>query len=273
VATRKKRTHVRYRNDPLLKVLGQHCARFRKRNGYSMDRMAKESEMSASVIFRLEKGEGAITVASLFRYAQTLGMHPKELFDFPMDELMAGEIPTHTAAELEPAFRAARSTKILDSDDVAARNLAFKTHLPVFSLKAAAGYFGAGEAVEPEGWMAVDGLKAGASSNRHLFIAKAVGRSMEPKIHSGDMLLFRSHPTGTRQGKIVLAQYRGAADPETGGAYTVKRYSSAKTVARDGGWAHTQVVLSPLNPDYEPIAITAADAEHIKIVAELLRVL
>jgi len=29
---------------------------------------------------------------------------------------------------------------------------AFKTLLPLYTLKAAAGYFGSGEAVEPEGW-------------------------------------------------------------------------------------------------------------------------
>ena len=45
---------------------------------------------------------------------------------------------------------------------------------------------------------------------------RAVGRSMEPMIHDGDFLVFRANPVGTRQGKIVLAQYRGPADPETG---------------------------------------------------------
>ncbi len=237
-----------------------------------MDRMAKESDQSTSVISRLEKGDGAITVASLFRYAQTLRIHPKELLDFPLEGLF--DLDTAEAGTTpEPILRPGKSLKMLPYDDLFARKQAYKTMLPVFSLKAAAGYFGGGEAVEPEGWVAVDGLKTGATTNRNLFIARAMGRSMEPKIHSGDLLLFRAHPSGTRQGKIVLAQYRGAADPETGGAYTVKRYSSAKVMAPDGAWAHSQVVLSPLNPDFEPIVITASDAEHIKIVAELLRVL
>ena len=47
-------------------------------------------------------------------------------------------------------------------------------------------------------------------------------------------MVFRAKPAGTRQGRIVLVQYRGEADPDTGGSYTVKRYSSEK-VAAEGG--------------------------------------
>ena len=174
MATRRKKTHVRYRNDPLLKGLGQHCARLRKRNGYSMDRMAKESDQSTSVISRLEKGDGAITVASLFRYAQTLRIHPKELLDFPLEGLF--DLDTAEAGTTpEPILRPGKSLKMLPYDDLFARKQAYKTMLPVCSLKAAAGYFGGGEAVEPEGWVAVDGLKTGATTNRNLFIARAMG--------------------------------------------------------------------------------------------------
>jgi len=55
-------------------------------------------------------------------------------------------------------------------------------------------------------------------------------------------------------------------------AFTVKRYSSAKVVAR-GGTTQKQIVLSPLNPDFEPIVITAADEESVQVIAELVRVL
>ena len=96
---------------------------------------------------------------------------------------------------------------------------------------------------------------------------------MEPTIQDGDYVVFRARPTGTREGKIVLAQYRGIADPDTGGAFTVKRYSSEKEAVKDEGWRHTRVVLSPLNPDYEPIVVSADEAEDIQIVAEFITVL
>ena len=74
--------------------------------------------------------------------------------------------------------------------------------------------------------------------DERMFVCRAVGRSMEPTIRDGDYLLFREKPTGTLQGRIVLAQYRGPADPDTGGAFTVKRYTSEKR-ADESSWRHT----------------------------------
>src|SRR5262249_46207702 len=99
--------------------------------------------------------------------------------------------------------------------------------------------------------------------------ARAVGRSMEPRIHDGDYCIFRAKPEGTRQGKIVLAQYHGAADPETGGAFTVKRYRSEKELT-DGSWRHTRLVLEPLNGSFEPVAFGPEDAGSVQIVAEFV---
>jgi len=147
---------------------------------------------------------------------------------------------------------------------------AFKTLLPLYSIEAAAGYFGTGEAVEPQGWVVADGI---GRLNERMFVCRVVGHSMEPTIRDGDYAVFRARPTGTREGKIVLAQYRGIADPDTGGAFTVKRYSSEKEAAEDGEWRHTRVVLSPLNPDYQPIVVSADEAEDLQIVAEFITVL
>jgi SOS-response transcriptional repressor LexA len=126
----------------------------------------------------------------------------------------------------------------------------FKRFLPVYSLKAAAGYFGEGEAVEPESWVEVDGL---GTLDERMFVARAVGRSMEPRIQDSDYLVFRANPAGSRIGKIVLVQYRGPEDPETGGAYTVKKYESEKVPAEEGGWRHQRIVLKPLNPEFSPM--------------------
>jgi SOS-response transcriptional repressor LexA len=96
---------------------------------------------------------------------------------------------------------------------------------------------------------------------------------MEPTIRDGDYLVFRAKPAGTREGKIVLAQYRGPADPDTGGAFTVKRYSSEKEVSKEGGWRHTRVILSPTNPDFQPIVLSQDDAAHVTILAEFVTAL
>jgi type III restriction enzyme len=160
--------------------------------------------------------------------------------------------------------------KLISLEDERVKREAFKSLLPLYSLKAAAGYFGNGEAVEPEAWVDADGV--GKLDDR-MFVCRAVGRSMEPTIHDGDYLVFRARPTGTRQGKIVLAQYRGPSDPDTGGSFTVKRYSSEKEEDGEAGWRHTRIVLSPTNPEYQPIVLAADDAEHVEVVAELAAVL
>ncbi len=160
--------------------------------------------------------------------------------------------------------------KLFPLEDPYISGQAFKTLLPLYSLKAAAGYFGEGEAVEPEGW--VDASAVG-KLDEQMFVARVAGRSMEPQLHDGDYCVFRAKPKGPRGTRIVLAQYRGPADPDTDGSFTVKRYSSEKVYRPDGKWRHTRVTLSPLNPDFAPIILEVKDEASVTIVAELVAVL
>ena len=145
----------------------------------------------------------------------------------------------------------------------------FVTNLPVYSLAAAAGRFGQGRDVGEEGWVQVNGRRL----DDKMFVARVVGHSMEPKIPDGSHCIFRAHPEGTRQGKIVLVQHRGIDDPETGGQFTVKRYTSEKSSNPDGTWQHTKIMLEPMNPAYKPTLIDSSDAEAVTVLAEFLEVL
>jgi SOS-response transcriptional repressor LexA len=53
----------------------------------------------------------------------------------------------------------------------------------------------------------------------------------------------------------------------------VKRYSSEKEADEEGEWRHTKVTLSPTNPEYSPITLSARDAGSVEVVAEFLTVL
>jgi len=147
----------------------------------------------------------------------------------------------------------------------------FKDLLPVYSLEAACGKFGDGQDVQWEGWTEVKGRQL----DEQMFIVRAVGRSMEPSIRDGDYCVFRAAPEGTRQGKIVLVQHQGIEDPETGGSYTIKKYSSEKVVSADGVWRHSKIKLSPLNRDYESIELEARGDEHsnFQVIAEFIDVI
>lgn len=149
-------------------------------------------------------------------------------------------------------------------------NLQFSVYLPLYSIKAACGYFGDGDAVDEKGWVKAEGI---GKLNSDMFVVQAVGRSMEPKIHDGDYCVFQTKTAGSRQGKIVLAQHREYFDEENAGAFSIKKYESQKSSDEFGNWQHEEIKLIPLNSDYEPITITSEDAEDFRVVAEFVGVL
>ena len=77
---------------------------------------------------------------------------------------------------------------------------------------------------EWENWVAVEGRKLRPG----MFVAKVVGKSLEPRIPEGSYCVFSAPVEGTRHGRIVLVQLRDPVDPESGQRYTVKRYESLK---------------------------------------------
>ena len=147
----------------------------------------------------------------------------------------------------------------------------YATCLPLVPLKAAAGAFSDIQRVEDDDfeWVAVESAHR---LRRGMFVAQVVGKSMEPAIPDGAHCLFRAPVEGTRQGKIVLVQMRDDTDPESGQRYTVKRYRSAK-VADGDSWRHSRISLNPINPDFEPIALTGTDDGQFQVVAEVVEVL
>lgn len=141
----------------------------------------------------------------------------------------------------------------------------FVTHLPLYSLRAAAGKLGEEMEAAEEDWVrAPEGMRL----DPNLFVAHVVGRSMEPRIPDGSLNLFRFHPVGSRQGKILLIQRFGALD-ETA-RYTVKRYTSRKVETGEDQWEHDRIRLEPLNPEFEAWDVGPQD---FAVVAEWLRVL
>lgn len=142
----------------------------------------------------------------------------------------------------------------------------FRTHLPVYSLRAAAGKFGPEQEVdaEPEDWIP---LPEGLRPPEDYFACHVVGRSMEPRIPDGSLCLFRRIPAGSRQGKLVLVRHRGASE---GAEFTVKRYRSEKIVEEEGGWRHMRIALEPLNPEYPVLEL---GPDEFEVIAEFVRVI
>ena len=148
----------------------------------------------------------------------------------------------------------------------------FANCIPAFDLKIAAGSFtSAAQDPGQYDWVAPSGR---TQPGPGLFVAQVVGESMNRRIASGPWCVWRINPTGSRQGKIVLAQHRDISDPEHSGQYTVKTYSSEK--ALDGeSWTHTSVSLTPDSTDgsFAPIVLRELEEGALTIVAELVEVL
>ena len=124
--------------------------------------------------------------------------------------------------------------------------------IPLYTLRAACGYFDDGQLPEEEGWIDASGLGFTPDPKRH-FAVHAKGDSMLPKIKDGDLCIFEWYTAGSRNGEIVLTQ-SSEYDSEYGGRYTIKRYHSEKTVTAEG-WQHASVQLLPLNQNFDPIEL------------------
>lgn len=139
----------------------------------------------------------------------------------------------------QPAKLGLLTRSIVGIDDFPAKER-YKTFLPLYTLRAACGAFGGGEPVEPEGWVEV-----GGRLDDTMFLVHAEGQSMEPRIHDGDICRMRRIGGGSYEDKIVLVQHFNATDSETGGEYSIKKFT------RDG----EKIVLKSLNPEYGDIVI------------------
>ncbi|MEP6535550.1 MAG: S24 family peptidase [Bryobacteraceae bacterium] len=147
---------------------------------------------------------------------------------------------------------------------VSPKVLSFRTHLPKYSLRAAAGRFGEQMEVEPEDW---EECPANLKLTADMFIAHVVGHSMEPRIPDGSLCVFRYNVVGSRNGKLLLVMHYG----ETGeNRFTIKRYRSVK-VQSEEGWKHEKITLEPLNLDYPSWELE--ENSPIKVIGEFITVL
>ena len=184
---------------------------------------------------------------------------------------------TYVRAIMKQTIAKLKSAMALDAEegtsrilDFVAEQKHFATHLPVYPLRAACGYFddcGKLQDEDAEGWIDASGL--GRTLNDKMFVVHAEGDSMEPMIHNGELCAFDASGAGSREGKIVLVKAKDKSDPHAS-SFTIKKYHSEKVAAEEGGWAHSQIILSPFNPDYKPIVINAeeTDADDFRIYGE-----
>jgi phage repressor protein C with HTH and peptisase S24 domain len=191
------------------------------------------------------------------------GKHPDfnamERLIAAMQKIVIADVAKYTARNLEA------TQEVIDNHEERQEPAITPLHIydiyqpgriPLYTLRAACGYFDEGEVPEPEGWIDATGNGFTPDPKRH-FAIHAKGDSMLPKIKDGNICVFEWYNAGTRNDEIVLTQSR-EYDPEYGGKYTIKRYHSEKVVSEEG-WQHSKVELRPLNPDFDTVELTEDD--------------
>ena len=195
--------------------------------------------------------------------AKAQAMGASQLFEYLESNLSASIRVTDREEVLVENFQ--RALERLYRKNVQSKVLEFQTHLPQYSLRAAAGKFLENEEITEESWIeAPENLRLSAD----MFVARIAGHSMEPLIPDESLCVFRYGVAGSRQNRLVLVE-----NLETGGnnRYTVKRYHSEK-VPSEQGWRHERIRLESLNPEY-PSWDLDPDEEKYRIIAEFVAVL
>ena len=230
--------------------LGARLRALREDRALTQEQAAEQIGLHSNHLQRLERGAANVTLATLVALSLAYRVYIRSLFEEP-----------RSRREPQP-FRRISSDKVRP----------FRNAVPLYSLKAAAGRFGAQQEVEPEDWVRPLGR---TGPGRGLFVAQVVGDSMRHRIPSGAYCLFRHPVVGSRNGRVLLVQHRQIHDPDHGGRYTVKVYRGRKQHVGAEAGRTVEVRLEPDTdvPGYRPIVLRGLEEGELTLIAELVEVL
>lgn len=143
--------------------------------------------------------------------------------------------------------------------------------IPFYDLKISAGDFSGLQTPEHIQYLELDRSFKQTSG---YFACKVVGESMNKIIPNGSICLFEKYEGGSRNARICLVESINIDDPELGGHYTIKEYTSKKAVS-DDGWQHQEIVLSPRSTDdtYKPIILRDEQTLDCRVIGVFIQVL
>jgi SOS-response transcriptional repressor LexA len=189
-------------------------------------------------------------------YKRVMGEMAKAMYlNYRNSEVGEAQAEKHVV-DIIPKFDEEDGSVMMAAEDASRTRPIYSSYhegcIPLYTLRAACGYFEDGEVPEEEGWVDATGNGFTPDPKRH-FAVHAKGDSMLPKIQDGDLCVFEWYRAGSRNGEIVLTQ-SNEFDSEYGGKYTIKKYHSEKVVTEEG-WQHSKVELIPLNKDFDVIEL------------------
>ena len=144
-------------------------------------------------------------------------------------------------------------------------------YIPLYDFYAAAGSFSEMQSSNDYTLLEVPEKRF---ANKEYFACKIIGESMNRVIPNGSICLFKQYTGGSRDGKIVLVEYRDIQDEDFNSAFTIKTYSSEKEITEEG-WGHTSIILRPNSYDisFKNIIITEENGAEMRVVGEFVEIL
>lgn len=142
--------------------------------------------------------------------------------------------------------------------------------IPLYDFHAAAGSFS--EMQDEKEYKLTSVTQRYASDD--YFACRVIGESMNKIIPNNSICIFKKNITGSRSGKILLIENRDSFDPDFNSAFTVKTYSSEKTINEEG-WQHNSIVLKPNSYDknFENIILTEENTKEMRVIGEFVEIL
>jgi superfamily II DNA or RNA helicase/HKD family nuclease len=143
--------------------------------------------------------------------------------------------------------------------------------IPFYNFYAAAGSFS--EMQLNKDFTFIEGPER-IGSNNDYFACKILGESMNRVIPNGSICLFKKYYGGSRNGKIVLVENMDSPDQDYNSAFTIKTYSSEKSVSEET-WGHTSIILRPNSYDdsFKEIIINEENGSEMRVVGEFIEIL
>jgi transcriptional regulator with XRE-family HTH domain len=246
--------------------------------GITQEVLARESGLrSKGTLSKIEAGHQLATVSVLDLLARRLGVELLDLFVLPRARRPRHTLIDATRGCSASALRAALKTLTRPADPCAlpfaeaSRPAADDPPVvvPLLGLDVVAHDLDAARADRGTRWVRPFTKRR---LHRGCIVVRVAGRSMEPTLADGVWAIFSRQLSADPRGKVVIAQYDGLVDADTGASYTIKRFRGlAASRGSEGRWR--EVHLEPDNPTFEPIIVGNENLASLSIRAELVEVL
>ncbi|MCY4779088.1 DUF2075 domain-containing protein [Sphingobacterium sp. UT-1RO-CII-1] len=195
----------------------------------------------------------------------------KGVYLYAMNQNLKTYLSRHMEIVSATALSQSEQALELQKNSIFIKSTASESTISYYDLAIAAGGFSELQQSDSTQYIEVD--ERYQDSERY-FACRVVGESMNKIIPNGSVCLFERYEAGSRNGLICLVESDSFEDRDFGANYTVKEYTSKKTIT-DEGWQHQEIILLPksTDPTYRPIILRDEETTDLKVIGVFKMVL